>query len=74
LVPLRALPYREVKRKFEAAGFSEVSQKGSHIKCVKSTEQGVWTAIVPNHRDVSLGTLRSIIRQAGLTPDEFERL
>jgi predicted RNA binding protein YcfA (HicA-like mRNA interferase family) len=73
-VPLRPLPYREVKRKLEAAGFTEVSQKGSHVKFVKHTDQGIRTAIVPNHREITVGTLRSILRQAGLSPDEFEDL
>jgi len=37
-MPLKPLPYREVKRKLEANGFEEVSQKGSHVKFVKSTD------------------------------------
>jgi predicted RNA binding protein YcfA (HicA-like mRNA interferase family) len=73
-VPLRALPYREVKRKLEAVGFAEVSRKGSHVKFVRRTGQLTRTAIVPEHREIALGTLRSILRQAGLTPDEFEAL
>jgi predicted RNA binding protein YcfA (HicA-like mRNA interferase family) len=39
-VPLRPLPYREVKRKLEAAGFTEVSQKGSHVKFAKRADEG----------------------------------
>ncbi|HEX8844512.1 MAG TPA: type II toxin-antitoxin system HicA family toxin [Pyrinomonadaceae bacterium] len=67
-------PFREVKRKLEAAGFAQISQKGSHVKFVRRTEQGIRTAIVPQHREVQAGTLRSILRQAGLTPEEFESL
>jgi predicted RNA binding protein YcfA (HicA-like mRNA interferase family) len=73
-VPLRPLPYRELKRKLEAAGFTQVSQKGSHVKFVKHTDEGTRTAIVPRHREVAVGTIRSIMRQAGIKPDEFERL
>jgi predicted RNA binding protein YcfA (HicA-like mRNA interferase family) len=73
-MPLNPLPYREVKRKLEAAGFAEISQKGSHVKFVKSTDEGARAAIVPHHREIAVGTLRSILRQAGLTPDEFEAL
>jgi predicted RNA binding protein YcfA (HicA-like mRNA interferase family) len=73
-VPLRPLPYREVKRKLEAAGFTQVSQKGSHVKFIRRTDEGTRTAIVPRHREVVVGTLRSIVRQAGLASDEFERL
>jgi predicted RNA binding protein YcfA (HicA-like mRNA interferase family) len=73
-MPLRPLPFREVKRKLEAAGFVEVSSKGSHVKFAKKTSQGTYTAVVPHHREVPAGTLRSILRQAGIDPDEFERL
>lgn len=73
-MPLRPLQYREVRRKLVAAGFAEVSQKGNHIKFAKETPEGVRTATVPRHREVTVGTLRSIIRQAGLEADEFERL
>jgi predicted RNA binding protein YcfA (HicA-like mRNA interferase family) len=73
-VPPRPLPYREVRRKLEAVGFVEVSQKGSHVKFAKATEQGIQTAIVPKHREVTTGTLRSILRQAGLEQEEFEAL
>jgi predicted RNA binding protein YcfA (HicA-like mRNA interferase family) len=73
-VPLRPLPYHEVKRKLEAAGFTQVSQKGSHVKFIRRTDEGTRTTIVPRHREVVVGTLRSIMRQAGLASDEFERL
>ncbi len=73
-MPLSPLPYREVKRKLEAAGFAEVSQRGSHIKFSKQTAEGLRTAIVPRHREIAVGTLRSILRQAGLSTEEFEAL
>ncbi len=73
-MPLRPLPFREVKRKLEAAGFTEVSQKGSHVKFARDTVEGTRTTTVPRHREVATGTLRSILRQAGLDADEFERL
>jgi predicted RNA binding protein YcfA (HicA-like mRNA interferase family) len=59
-VPLSPLPYCEVKRKLEAAGFIEVSQKGSHV--AKQTDEGLRTALVPRHREIAVGTLRSILR------------
>jgi predicted RNA binding protein YcfA (HicA-like mRNA interferase family) len=55
---VKPLPYREVKRRLEAAGFSEVSQSGSHVK----------------HKEIAAGTLRSILRQAGLSESEFATL
>ena len=71
---MKPLPYREVKRKLEAAGFVQVSQTGSHVKFARTTEDGLITAIVPHHREVAGGTLRSILRQAGISEDEFEDL
>jgi predicted RNA binding protein YcfA (HicA-like mRNA interferase family) len=58
----------------EAAGFREISQRGSHVKFARQTEAGLRTAIIPRHREVAVGTLRSILRQAGLSVDEFEQL
>jgi len=73
-VPLKPLAYREVKRKLQAAGFEEVSQKGSHVKFAKSTDEGTRTAIVPHHREITVGTLSSILRQAGISVEEFDAL
>ena len=74
LVSLKPLPYREVKRKLEAADFVVVSQKGSHVKFSKLLPESRRTAIVPRHKEGTTGTLRSILAQAGLTPDEFDDL
>jgi predicted RNA binding protein YcfA (HicA-like mRNA interferase family) len=48
-----------------------VSQRGSHAK-LRSAEGR--TVIVPLHSELAPGTLRSILRQAGLSVDEFTRL
>jgi len=68
------MPYREVTRKLRRAGFAEVSQRGSHVKFARYSEEGTRTTIVPRRREVPIGTLRSILRQAGLSVGEFERL
>ncbi|MGF1539664.1 MAG: type II toxin-antitoxin system HicA family toxin [Pleurocapsa sp.] len=73
-MPLKPLPYRKVKKKLEAAGFQVVSQKGSHIKFALETPEGRRTAIVPNYKEITIGTISSILRQAGLSVDEFENL
>ena len=71
---MKPLPFREVKRRLEAAGFVEVAQTGSHIKFAKLTSAGTWTATVPKHSEGAAGTLRSILRQAGINADDFEKL
>jgi predicted RNA binding protein YcfA (HicA-like mRNA interferase family) len=67
-------PFREVKRRLEAAGFAEASQKGSHVKFVRSLGEIVDTAIVPRKSEIPVGTLRSILNQAHIDPEDWERL
>ena len=74
MAPLNPLSYADTRRKLITAGFFEVNQVGSHVKFAKSTEAGTRTAIVPKHREISVGTLRSILRQAGISTDEWESL
>ena len=71
---LKPQPYREVKRRLEAAGFFEASQKGSHVKFVRRVGDTVDTTIVPKKREIPVGTLRSILNQAHIDPDEWDRL
>lgn len=71
---MKPLPFRIVKSKLEKAGFVEVSQSGSHIKFAQTTGNDTRTATVPKHREIAAGTLRSILRQAGLSETEFEKL
>jgi predicted RNA binding protein YcfA (HicA-like mRNA interferase family) len=51
-------------------GFVEMSQRGSHLK-LRKVERVV---IVPLHRELAPGTLRSILRQAGLSAEELTGL
>jgi predicted RNA binding protein YcfA (HicA-like mRNA interferase family) len=71
---LRPLSFREVKHRLEAAGFVEASQKGSHVKFVRYSEDVVDTAIVPRKLEVPVGTLRSILCQAHISPGEWDEL
>ncbi|QFS42885.1 type II toxin-antitoxin system HicA family toxin [Nostoc sphaeroides CCNUC1] len=54
---------------FESFGWEVARQSGSHIIQVKEGE--LATLSVPEHREVAKGTLRSLIRTAGLTVNEF---
>lgn len=71
---MKPLPYREVRRKLLKAGFYEAGQTGSHVKFAKIVSNGLITTIIPNHREVASGTLRSILRQAQISETEFEKL
>jgi predicted RNA binding protein YcfA (HicA-like mRNA interferase family) len=73
-MPLKPLAYREVRKRLLSLGFQEVAAKGSHVKFSKVEEAGTRTAIVPSHREVAVGTIRSILRQAGITEDVWNGL
>ena len=60
---------REVVRAFENRGWEVARQRGSHVILVKAGENA--TLSVPDHKEVAKGTLRSLIRAAGLTVPEF---
>ena len=60
---------RRVVRVFESLGWLQVRQSGSHMILVR--EGHVATLSVPDHKEVAKGTLRSLIRSAGLTVDDF---
>jgi len=60
---------REAVRVFESLGWSQVRQSGSHMILVR--EGHLATLSVPDHKEVAKGTLRSLIRAAGITVDDF---
>lgn len=60
---------REVVRVFERFGWEVARQRGSHIIMVKPGEN--VTLSVPDHKAIAKGTLRSLIRSAGLTVQQF---
>ena len=59
---------REAIRALERFGYARVSQRGSHVKLRNPSGR---TVIVPVHDELARGTLRSILRQAGITPTDF---
>lgn len=65
---------RIVLAALQRAGFLKISQRGSHIKLTKTTGKEVLTVIVPNHKEIALGTFQSILKQARMTKHEFEIL
>lgn len=66
---LPAISGAEVVRVFEKFGWNIARQSGSHIIMIKEGE--IASLSIPNHREVAKGTLRSLIRSANLTVDEF---
>lgn len=64
---------RQILSASKRAGFTQVSQKGSHIKLTKKQSEKTLIVIVPFHKEVALGTFQSILKQASLTREEFEK-
>jgi predicted RNA binding protein YcfA (HicA-like mRNA interferase family) len=60
-----------VIRALERMGFTQVRQSGSHVILKRKTEEGEIGCVVPLHRELAIGTLRGILRQARVTVDEF---
>jgi predicted RNA binding protein YcfA (HicA-like mRNA interferase family) len=62
----------EAIRKLQRVGWSVARQKGSHLMLTKPGFQ--WTLSVPQHNELGPGLVRKLIRQAGLTVEEFNSL
>lgn len=62
---------KETVRALAKVGFDQVGQRGSHVKLRNADAR---TVIIPMHSELARGTLRSILRQAGLSPDQFAEL
>jgi predicted RNA binding protein YcfA (HicA-like mRNA interferase family) len=69
---LRILSGPEVCAILIRHGFIEVRQRGSHIVMQKRLADSTITVPVPNHSEIRIGTLQSIIRQSGVAKSEFE--
>ena len=67
--PVPVLRGRDVAATFEKPGWTIARQRGSHLIMVK--EGSLATLAMPNHKEVARGTLRSLIRAAELTVQEF---
>ena len=57
----------EVQRALERLGFFKVRQSGSHV-IMKRESKG---CVVPMHKEVKIGTLAGVLRQADISPEEF---
>jgi len=63
---------RDCARALERIGFHFKRQEGSHI--ILRRDEPFAQVVVPDHKELDRGTLRAIIRHAGLSMEEFVRL
>ncbi|WP_045220262.1 type II toxin-antitoxin system HicA family toxin [Desulfonatronum thioautotrophicum] len=61
----------EVVKAFQGAGWTVVRQKGSHVALKKSGLEATLSIPVHKGRDVKRGTLRDLIKDAGMSVEEF---
>lgn len=69
---LRLCSGSEAVRKFQKTGWTVARQKGSHVMMTKSGFQ--WTLSIPQHDELGPGLLMKLIRQAGITVEQFNKL
>ena len=68
---LPVLSGRDIVKILTKQGFEIVGRKGSHIRLKKITKENSYVTVVPDHKEIPVGTLKSIIRQSGLDEKEF---
>lgn len=73
MVRLPVVSGRDVVRALERLGYVQDRQKGSHI-VLRHTHPPFRRITVPDHKEVAKGTLRAVLRAAGLTTEEFVEL
>ena len=63
---------KDAVKVFQKLNWQQIGQVGSHVVMVKA---GVRVNLsIPQHKELSIGTLRALIRNAGLSVDEFLNL
>lgn len=62
---------REAIQALDRLGFKQVRQTGSHVVMKKTTKEGEIGCVVPVHRELKIGTLSGILKQAQVTVEDF---
>lgn len=68
---LRRVSGNEAIKALERLGFVKARQRGSHVVLKRQTPAGEVGCVVPLHRELAIGTLQGILKQAKVTADEF---
>jgi len=68
---LRSVSGQEAIRALERLGFVQVRQRGSHVVLKKTLPEGVVGCVIPLHDELAVGTLRGVLKQANISPEEF---
>lgn len=68
---LKRISGEEAIRKLEKLGFKQIRQRGSHVVLKKQISEEEVGCVVPLHKELAVGTLRGILKQAKLTVEDF---
>ena len=71
---LRRVTGKELVKALRKAGFEEKRQRGSHVHMKRERDGKRVTVPVHGGQVIPVGTLRAILRDAGITPEEFAKL
>jgi len=71
---IQKLSGHELIKFLSKMGFKPIRQKGSHVILIKETERGKIGCTVPLHKELKIGTIKGILKQAGISEDEFKKL
>jgi predicted RNA binding protein YcfA (HicA-like mRNA interferase family) len=71
---LPLLSGKAIMKVLEDLGFVQLRQKGSHVSMKKEISEGTIGCVVPMHKEVAIGTLKGILKQAHVTDEEFLRV
>ena len=70
---MKSLSYRDTIKKARKAGFVfRRNTGGSHE--IWWNEKTKKTCVIPHHREIKPGTLKSIVKQMGISEQEFDNL
>ncbi|HLC45765.1 MAG TPA: type II toxin-antitoxin system HicA family toxin [archaeon] len=71
---LPLLSGREIIKALNKEGFEVVGRKGSHVRMKKKVNGKAWIVTVPDYSEVPTWVLKSIMRQSGMTTEQFLEL
>jgi len=62
---------KDIIAQLEKRGFVRIRQKGSHVILKRETGDATAMCVIPLHDELAVGTIRGILRQARISPEEF---
>ena len=71
---IRKLSGHELIKLLSKQGFVVKRQKGSHVILIKETERGKIGCTIPLHKELKIGTIKGILKQACISEEEFVKL